>query len=356
MSNRILKVKPGYLVTLSTAIRGGVQYDREDLNEERRPDGAEVEEWKTVKVTADPEEHERAVQTRSRVRALFKSATVWTPFGSVCPSENLPDLDAAMEEAERIVREFNAGAQHCEVRFASLRGEIAENSAEAVRAIRSEVGELLRDYEQMIRAGDIRSARDIATRATQMNRLLEQESAGSSQLSRAIQEGRKVARAIVRRVEKGGEELAEVLAEANLSPIAEARFVFLSGPDTEEEPGVDPETGIVAGETEPSEAGETEHLPHLRLPEPETVQIEEEPEDEFSEQMRRDPEDRDPGTMERMIGAALEHGGDQGLLSEEPEPEDDALPAVDSGRFSGLLDPAPTGESDPSEDPDDIPF
>lgn len=314
MSNRTIKVRPGMLVTLSTAIRGGVTYDRDDLAEERRPDGAEIEEWRTTKVTADPEEHEEAVRVRSRVRSLVKSACVTTPFGFVCPADNIPDLDAALEEAERIVRDFNAGATHCEVRFASLRGEIAENARDAIEAVRSEVGELLRDMERALELGQVKNFRDVATRATQMHKLLEQESAGSDRLTRAIREGRKVARMIVKQVEKGSSSLADVLSEADMSPISEARFLFLEGPD--EEP-VDPETGEVLDLS----TGPGERLPHVVLP---------------------------PGTA---VTVPIEYEDEE----EAPEPEDDSPPAVDADRYAGILDPGPVSEPGADED-DEIEF
>lgn len=357
MSNP-LKIRPGMLVTLSTAIRGGVTYEREDLGEERRPDGAEVEEWRTVKVTVDPEEHEEAVRVRSRVRSLMKSACVSTPFGFVCPVDDLPALDAAQAEADRLVREFNAGATHCEVRYASLRGEIAENAREAIEAIRSEIGALLRDYEDTIRAGDIRSARDIATRATQMNRLLEQESAGSGRLADAIREGRKIARLIVKRVEKGGEELADVLAEANLSPVSQARFAFLqeyelSEPESDADAEVDREAAGAGDQPAGGEArSEPARLPHIVLPPgtAQTVQItyEDDPEpEEVDEMVDAEPEgdDYDPAWT-----GALEPMG-------ESESEDDDLPAVDSGRYAGLTAPeTPARERSPEWDDDEIPL
>lgn len=230
-----LKLQPGFLVSLSTRVEGGVSYERTDLEEVTRPDGAEVKRWETQKLTVDPEEHDEAVATRLGIRALFKRVCLSTPFGLICPAADIEALDEAIVEADRMVAEFNGRAKHCRVHYASLRGEIAKDQAEAIAAVRTEVAALVTTMQQAVELGDVKSIRDLAGKAGQMERLLEDRTEARDQLSRAVKAARRVARAIVKRVEKGGEDLAAVLADAQTSPIALARVTFTTADDVVEE-------------------------------------------------------------------------------------------------------------------------
>jgi hypothetical protein len=245
-----LKLRPGFLVSLSTRVEGGVSYERIDLEERTRDDGSEFKRWETRKLTIDPEEHDEAVRTRLRVRTLVKRVCAATPFGLICPAEDVPQLDEALAEADRVVAEFNAKAQHCSVHYASLRGEIAKDQAEAVASVRKEVAALVESMSRAVELGDVKSIRDLAGSAGQMERLLEERTEGRDQLSRAVNAARRVARAIVKRVERGGEDLAAVLAEAQVAPIALARMTFAAESIDAEEPEV---------------AGEEDSLPDVNL-------------------------------------------------------------------------------------------
>lgn len=222
-----VKIRPGILVTLSTSIEGGIQYERIDLKAERADDGALIEEWETQKTTEDPEEYEEAVKVRQKVRSLVKSCCVWTPFGMICPHDEVANLDRAFREAAERVEAFNADAQTCRVVYRSLRGEIAEDQVESIQSIREHVGALVSEMQSALRDGDVASIRDCASQATQMGRLLEQDSDARGLLGRAVKAARSAAREIVRKVEKQGDSLVSVLNEANLSAVSQARFVFL---------------------------------------------------------------------------------------------------------------------------------
>ena len=61
-------IRPGMLVGLKTAIRGGVSYQKVDLQAPTVEAGTQVARWETTREITDAAEHERAVHTRSRVR------------------------------------------------------------------------------------------------------------------------------------------------------------------------------------------------------------------------------------------------------------------------------------------------
>lgn len=226
---RPIRVRPGLLVNLVTHLEGGVEYEREELGAERigeRQEGEAVE-WRTEKRVADVEEHAAAVRLRGRVRSLVKGACVWTPFGLICPLDQEALLGERIAEGHRLVQEFNAGAQHTRIRFPEpLRGRITEDSREALSAVREEIHSLVSELQQALAAGSPETIRDVAQKATQMSKLLEDGSEARTALDRAVKESRRVATELVKRLGEGAEAAAEVLASANIRLVASARMAF----------------------------------------------------------------------------------------------------------------------------------
>ncbi len=236
-------IRPGLLISLSTSVKprhaDAIKSTRELIESRTLPDGSLYERWKKTKTILDPKEWKRAGQARLRVRALVKAACAQTAFGFICPAEEQEQLDANLRQADREVAEFNRTSQHYEVRWQYLAGEIKADDAEAVRAIREQVGGILEDLESATKAGDVESIRDLCGQAQQMERLLEQKSTARGQVGRAVEAGRKIARAVVKQVQKAGEKIEGVLTEEQRSPISLARFAFVQRVDLDDEPQED---------------------------------------------------------------------------------------------------------------------
>jgi hypothetical protein len=236
-----IKLRPGMLVTIGTRIDGGCKYDREDLGHtEDEVGGAiqDVSQWKTVRTIDDLEEFTRASKVRSEARTLIVSACIATPFGfHLCPTEGEPLLDERVAQANALVELFNSGSSHSKVRVVTMRGAIAESRTEALVAVRQELSSLVGQLEQAVGVGNVTTIRELVGRAQQVGKLLDQQSAAKGALGRAVAAARLIAKTIVKRVEQQGEQIADVLEEANLSPISEARFMFApsSGGDVDED-------------------------------------------------------------------------------------------------------------------------
>lgn len=222
MSTSILK--PGILVSLHTELRGGVTYTRTDLDAEAR-DGVDVARWETTRVIEDPAEHKRAEQARSKAGNLIRSVCAKTAFGLLCPVSRETELDAAVRDARQVADDFNASSNYARVRVYTIKGRIASTDEEAARAIASEVRGLLADMERGVRSADAGLIRDAANRAKQLGGVLGAERA--DKIEGAVKAARDAARAIVRRVEKDGEEAARVVRSLSVAPIEEARAAFL---------------------------------------------------------------------------------------------------------------------------------
>lgn len=230
-------LRPGLLVSLKTSLRGGVHYDRRDLptsdlDAARNADAAiapddplEVTRWETTRVITDKEEHERGRKVQSKASSLIRGVCSATSFGLLCPIAREEALDDAVAFARTLADNFNRSAAHSQVDVFVLKGRIAETDEEATRAIADEVRGLLDEMDRGIRGLDVASVRDAAGRARKLAAMLDQNRA--EQITGAIEAAREAARAIVRRVEKNGENASAVLAELQTGPIERARFAFL---------------------------------------------------------------------------------------------------------------------------------
>lgn len=219
-------LRPGLLVSLKTTVKGGVNYQRVDLEKDHETeDGARRARWETVRTIPDPEEFERATQARANARAIVAAVCVNSAFGLLCPNSKEEELWAAVERARDVVESFNRSASLSRLGVYVLVGRIAQDELEAVRAIRAEVTELLDRMQAGIRAADPEAIRDAATKARQLGAMLTDEAAGK--VSEAVLEARRAAREITRRVEKSGEQAAKVIGELSMKAIDGARFAFL---------------------------------------------------------------------------------------------------------------------------------
>lgn len=219
-------LRPGLLVSLKTSIKGGVNYQRVDLEPEHvDATGASVAKWETLREIPDPAEYERAVVARSAARAQITAVCSASSFGLLCPVHRESDLAAAIDAAREITDRHNAGAACTHVDVYALVGRIAQDDAEAARAISAEVRELLETMQQGIAAADPAAIREAATKARALGQMLSADVAGK--VSQAIDQARGAAREIVRRVEKAGEAAAVVVGELATQRIEAARFAFL---------------------------------------------------------------------------------------------------------------------------------
>lgn len=220
-------LKPGFLVSLKTSLRGNVTYRRQDIESEYTTDaGAIRAKWETEKEIADPNEFKAGTEARSEARAAVAKVCAYSPnFGFLCPLEKENELDAAIEIARGIAREFNATANLSQLVVSVITGRIAQDDAEAARAIGNEIRELLDAMRAGIAAADPGAIREAANKARNLGSMLSADVAG--QVSAAIVQAREAARAITRRVEKAGERAADVVAELQTNRISAARFAFL---------------------------------------------------------------------------------------------------------------------------------
>lgn len=243
MTNVKLNVlKPGLLVALKTSVRGGVAYVRKDLDATQE-EGSKLQRWETEKRIENVEEFDAATAARSKARTLVASVCSSSSFGLLCPQANEKELDVAIASAKAVAALHNSNASHTQVEVFVIVGRIAQTDEEAARAIGSEVKDLLDQMKDATKRGDVEAIREAANKARELGAILSDDV--SKQVSGAIEEARRNARELVKRVQKDGENVADVIKDLYIQKIDTARSSFL---DLEE--GAVAKAGVVGRDVE----------------------------------------------------------------------------------------------------------
>jgi hypothetical protein len=218
----VTTLRPGLLVSLNTRVTGNANYIRRDIETEHTTDdGARRAKWETERTITDPAEYEEAGKVRSMARTLIARCCAASSFGLLCPNTNADKLDKAIAEARALADDFNSRATLTRVQVYVIAGRIAQDDVEAVRAINSEVSDLLNRMEQGVRNLDVETIRDAAKRAKALGSMITPEA--SERLEKAISTARDAARNIV----KAGEAAAVEIDQRALRAITESRTAFL---------------------------------------------------------------------------------------------------------------------------------
>lgn len=214
-------LRPGLLVSLKTSTRGNVRYDKVDLDAETGEDGAAKARWETTRTIADPVEYDRACKTRSKAAALIRRVCTNSAFGLLCPHENSDQLEAAIKEARELTEAFNSEAALTRIHVYVIAGQVAADDVEAVKAINSEVRELLEAMAEGVRNTDVKVIREAASKAKELGAMLSPDAEARVRI--AIDTARSAARQIV----KAGEQAALEIDKAAIRKITEQRTAFL---------------------------------------------------------------------------------------------------------------------------------
>ena len=220
MSLNTRTLRPGFLVVLKTSVRGNVSYRTLDM-EDRTRGGVKVTRWNTERTTVDPVEQEEASKARSKIRTILSAACVKSDFGFLCPEDDEPQLERAIDEVTQIAQDFNRRAKVTRISAYIMTGRVAADDVKAVRAINNEIRELMEDMAEGVRNLEVKAIRDAANKAKSVGNMLTPTAQARVQL--AIDAARTAARQIV----KAGEQAAQEIDMRAVRKITEARTAFL---------------------------------------------------------------------------------------------------------------------------------
>lgn len=222
-------LRPGLLVSLKTSLVGNVVYRTLDIDADHvTEEGTRRAKWETERTIQDPAEYERGIKARSKARSLVTAICAPSSFGLLCPESQAEALKDAIEAARDVAELFNVSATMTRVQVFAIVGRVAADDAEAVRAINSELRDLLDQMENGVRKLDASAIRDAANKARALGAMLSDNA--SERVKNAIETARKTAREIV----KAGEAATIEVDQATIAAIENARTAFLDiGDETE---------------------------------------------------------------------------------------------------------------------------
>lgn len=225
-------LRPGLLVSMQTSVKGNVSYHEDDRNVSV-VDRSETTEIHTRKHVADIDEQDRAIKQRTKIRGLILSVCSSSAFGLLCPNNKEAQLREAIVQARKLTDEFNSTATLTRMSVNVIYGRIAQDDVDAVRAISSEIRELMETMQQGLKSLDVKTIRAAANQAKQLGDVLSPDAKG--RLDIAIEAARTSARKIV----KAGETAAAEIDRAAIAKIDMARTSFLDM-DIEAEAMIEP--------------------------------------------------------------------------------------------------------------------
>lgn len=215
-------LRPGLLVSLKTSIAGNVSYAKKTIEANHLDEtGAAREVWETERVVIDPDDLEKAKKARNRASTLVRGVCAHSAFGLLCPFERAEELEQAIAEARKVADAFNLTSNLSRVSVYVITGKVAADDEEAVRAIKSEVRELMEDMERGIRNTNVKLIRDAADKAKQLGAMLSAD--GQARVEIAVEVARKAAR----QINKAGETAAIEIDRLTIQKIASQRTAFL---------------------------------------------------------------------------------------------------------------------------------
>lgn len=222
MTIKTSTLRPGLLVSLKTHINGNVTYTKRTIEAAHvTKGGLEKAKWETERTVSDPKELEAAKTARSKAAQLIRSVCAHSAFGLLCPDNAEDDLEQAIADARKVADEFNVKARLSRVSVYVITGRIAPDDVEAVRAINSEVRDLLEDMKIGVRNLDVKAIREAANKARNLGAMLAPDAA--SRIQTAIT----AARSAARQIAKAGEQAEIQIDRRAVRLITEARTAFL---------------------------------------------------------------------------------------------------------------------------------
>ena len=236
-NSRVSVLRPGYLVALSTSIRGGISYVRRDIatgltlaeltaqaEAEGRP-VPNVRSWETTCTISDPVDYEAATVARNKASALVRSICVATPVGLLCPEDKKAELDALTAEAVAIVAAHNTVATDTRVAVYCVPCRMAGSDEIAASAIVRETRDLLDGMERAIASMDVTAIRKSAGEAQKLALALAPEQGAI--VGAAVKAARDTATTI-RRMAGDGADAAKILEQikGKQGSIESARVAF----------------------------------------------------------------------------------------------------------------------------------
>ena len=220
-------INPGWLVVFDTHLHGCATYtvkERTEFVTDKKLEG----NWKTDKTVTDVDEHKSVFREWQRARAVIKNVGYSTKLGVFVPFHKEKELNAALEESAKIIREHNATALHTSISGTNMVFKISGDDSAIAEGILRRTTETLEALQVAIKAGNVADIRKTLTESKRIDSMFMEKQ------SQALQKAFGSARKIAREIKKDSDNLDNVLKvfESQINDVTTARMMFV---ETEEE-------------------------------------------------------------------------------------------------------------------------
>jgi len=258
---KIDTIPPGFLVISKIEMRGGIHYERDDVDEYFEDDIRKIKEWNTKSIIDDVDERAEAIKTISTMRRTIGAICANTKVGMLCPAEKKTQLYEAVTEIKELAKEFNSTASTVEISPWFGIAKVKEDNQTVIEAIAGQVAEVCTRVDEALTISDLAALRKAPRRflkGIKPEKVLELTEAkrdaflararaelirsaisdakgihevlpeiASKEIRETVKQSRKIARALCNRVERKQEDLQEVLNEVDISGIRRTRTAFV---------------------------------------------------------------------------------------------------------------------------------
>jgi hypothetical protein len=220
-------LRPCFLVAMQSHLHGGKHHEVVGIEETTDKNGKLTKRVLTEEVFDDPQEYASANKVRNDAMKMMKKVCNKTAFSWILLVDREDEFAGARIVANQMVEEFNANSMFTKVDIGAFTGKVASDSAENLRAIRDQVQGVLDSMNEGIEKLSPAEIRKAALKAKEVAKVISSDQ--GKRIDEAVATARLIANQLAKRVEREGEDAAQVLADLKneVDSLQVSRFEFL---------------------------------------------------------------------------------------------------------------------------------
>lgn len=213
MNPKNFSIEPCILVSFKLKVERGVTYHRTDLSNTVNDDGSEDALWETKRHFRNRAEAKEAERIYAKARQRVRSVTLETPIGFICPLSKERELQAAVDESQRLVDDFNKTATTCKIHVVYVPSRINADNVGGVSMLKSKLEETTMEIRKALTTFDAKGAREVLYATKRMVDVLA-DPESREELRTAREEAGQLCKEITRLVKDCDGHIKDALASA----------------------------------------------------------------------------------------------------------------------------------------------
>lgn len=208
MSTSYRYINDGYLVISNISQSGCVSYSHSDREVEQEGERVE-EDWNTHKTIMSETEQKSLMATRKgMIRKIERLGLPLSGFGVFVPLKNGAELEETLQAVEGEISDYNDGATFTHLSGSFTVFQITGGDERVAKALYDQTIDTLNVILDTVAKGDIKGLRGAIQSLKGMEDILPQKT--GEELSKSIEDARKLARQAVKEIKEIGNEEGQV--------------------------------------------------------------------------------------------------------------------------------------------------